>query len=207
MTLTVRPAEPEDMPAVYRLTHDEYVRKGYCKQQPDGLLNHYPHLDGMPETTVLLAEEDGRLVGTNSVTLDGRMRLHVDDDFACEVDRIRDECVSAGLVLGASWRIVTDHSARQRTQVLMALIGATVHHGAGLLDVILFSFHPGHATRYNRLLGLETIATGECLALSHKPPAVLMRGDAGVLVPHWQVTCRARKMPFDENILNKVKGG
>lgn len=166
---------------VYRLTYKEYVAEGYVKPNGNEQLRHYAELDGIEETTVFGAYLDGKLVGTNSLTVDGPMGLHVDHDFSDTVGRIRRWCRSRDLNLGASWRIVTDSSVRENFRILIELVRATVRKGCELgLHVTLYSFNPCHERAYRRFLGLETIARDVCRAAGGAP-AVLMFGDSRVI--------------------------
>jgi hypothetical protein len=177
----------KDLEAVWRLTHDMYVAEGYAEPQPDGLLRHYPHLDAVPETTVLMAEEeDGTLLGSNSYTLDGPAGLHVDDDFKDVADAIREECRRSGERLGASWRIVTRPGCREHLAVVMQLITATVEHSLGCADRVLFTFNPKHEGFYRRMLGLETVAGPRDGHSVQSAPAILMHSRMDSLAAHWE---------------------
>ncbi|MCW8131588.1 MAG: hypothetical protein KIS92_14670 [Planctomycetota bacterium] len=183
-SLRVREARSEaDMDAVYRITHDAYVVKGYCTPQPDGRLVHYPHLDGIPETTVYVAELDGEIVGTNAVTLDGPNGLHVDHDFKDECDAIRAE----GRRLAASWRIATRENLRSDTRVVMALIQETIRFWVmNDLDTCVCTFNPRHERIYKRLLNMVTVATRfESVAGLSNAPAVFMRLDLANIPDRW----------------------
>ena len=177
----------QDLEAVWGLTHDMFVGEGYAEARPDGLLRHYPHLDIIPETTVLMAEdEDGTLLGSNSYTVDGPAGLHVDDDFKDVVDRLRQECRAAGLRLGASWRIVTRPGCREHLQVVLQLISATLEGGRELADVVLFTFNPKHESFYGRMLGLQTVSEPRAGNAVRNAPAVLMRGDMAGMLARWE---------------------
>jgi len=185
--MRVRIAKPADMDAVYRLTHDAYVGQGYCEPQPDGMLRHYPHLDGIPETTVFVAEKDGVIIGTNSLTLDGPRGLHVDDDFPYSVAEVRRFCQADGERLGASWRIVTCQKAHESMRVVVELVDITIKKSiAEHVDVLLFSFHPGrHERIWRRLLGLTTLCHADrCKAVS--APCVLMMGTVSGIAANWR---------------------
>ena len=96
--IEIRPIRgAEELDSVYRLTHDSFLERGYCQPQPDGPLIHYPHLDNIPETTVLVAVVQGEIMGTLSFTLDGPRGFHLDGDFKTECGRIRAE--------GKAWRL------------------------------------------------------------------------------------------------------
>jgi hypothetical protein len=200
--MIIRLAKKEDMEQVYRLTHDMYVEAGYCKPQPNGLLRHYPHLDDIPQTIVFVAEQDGKIVGTNSLTFDGPAKLHVDEDFPEEVEKIRRICNMTGRKLAASWRLATHPKARNSLRVVLELINATMTEGSNRhMNLLLFTFNPKHEGFYEKLLGLKTIATSErCEAVS--APGVLMKGDARYMVNKWVRFCKKRKLATDANIKN-----
>ena len=183
-------ATAADMDKVYRLTHDAYLEQGYCAPQPDGRLIHYPHLDGIPETTVLVAEENGQIVGTNSLTLDGPAGLHVDSDFKAECDRIRAEARAAGRRLGASWRIATRSSCRQVAVVVKSLIRETVSRFvADGVETVVFTFNPRHERIYKRLLNMRTVARhGGTVHGLNNAPAVFMRWEMATCPDQWLTT-------------------
>src|SRR5262245_29486021 len=70
-----------ELQQVYRLTHDCYVENGYVKPHPTGMIVHYPQFDHIPETTILVAVINGRIVGSVSLTQDGPGGFSIDDDF------------------------------------------------------------------------------------------------------------------------------
>lgn len=166
-------ASADEMEAVYRITHDAYVRQGYCVPQPDGRLVHYPHLDGIPETTVLVAVVDGLTVGTVSITMDGPTGLHADEEFKDVCDRIRSE----GRRLAACWRIATQPRCRSEAEIVLGLVreaeAVVLRKGA---DTCLLIVNPRHEGIYKKLLNMETVArkTETIGALRNAPP-VLMR--------------------------------
>ncbi|MFH1024437.1 MAG: hypothetical protein V1809_13740 [Planctomycetota bacterium] len=180
--VVVRPIENDDeLDEVYRITHDAYVERGYCAPQPDGRLIHYPRHDGIPETIVLVAERNGRIVGTNSLTLDGSKGLPVDEDFGRDCKRIR----ATGRRLAASWRIATRKDCREERNIVMGLIRETLR--LCLLkgvETCLFTFNPRHERIYQKLLNMKTVARSEGTAGLENAPAVLMRCDFENL-PAW----------------------
>jgi hypothetical protein len=172
--LIVRRATAADMSAVYRLTHDCYVASHYIEPRPDGMLNHHPHLDGIPQTTVLVADLDGEIVGTNSWTLDGPAGMHTDADFKAECDAVRTE----GRVLAASWRIMVRMDCHQKTRIVLELIKTTVCDmvSAGV-QVALFTFDEKHERFYRRFLNMRTIARRDESHGLEKVRPILMRLD------------------------------
>ncbi|HOX07439.1 MAG TPA: hypothetical protein PK280_13635 [Planctomycetota bacterium] len=177
----------KDLEAVWQLTHDMFVTESYAEPQPDGMLRHYPHLDLLPETTVLMAEDDdGTLLGSVSYTVDGPAGLHVDDDFRDVVDAVREDCRAAGRRLGASWRIVTRPGCREHLQVVMQLISATLDGGRQVADTVLFTFNPKHESFYGRMLGLRTVCEPRAGHSVQSAPAILMRGEMAEMLARWE---------------------
>lgn len=176
MHMLVRIAQQQDMSEVYKITHDVYVSEGYCEPQLDGMLRHYSHIDNIPETIVFIVEDNGKIIGTNSLTFDGPKKFNVDEDFGDIVEQIRQE----NRKVAASWRIVTTDG---RT-VILKLISATVEKCRDEhVDILLCSLNPKHARFYERILGMRVIAEKYCRAVN--APAVLMRGDAEQVFPAW----------------------
>ncbi|WP_419656174.1 hypothetical protein Dvar_52740 [Desulfosarcina variabilis str. Montpellier] len=189
--IRVRPVRTsQEMKEVYRIVHDAYLEKGYIKEQPHGKLIHYPHLDGIPETTVLVALDNCKVIGTNSVTFDGLYGMHVDEDFREECNQIRLE----NRMLAASWRIATRKSCRNVRKVVMKLIQKTVDHALmNGVETMLFTFNPRHERIYKRLLNMTTIARDdESVAGLSNAPAVLMRVDKENLPDRWLKTSEQR---------------
>ncbi len=166
------------MERVWRLTHDEYVRMGYARPQPNGLLQHF-ELDGIDETTVWLAEDkDEKILGTISLTADGPAGLHVDEDFKDVADYVRQECRLAGINLAAAWRIVTRSEYHHQMPLSMGLISAVVDAVRRRpYQVTLYTFNPRHEKFYRKMLGFETIAGPRPSPAVQDAPAILMRGD------------------------------
>jgi hypothetical protein len=180
--IEVRRIEGEaELDAVYRLTHDCFVERGYCPPQPGARLIHHPHLDRIPETTILVAVVDGEIVGTNSWTLDGPAGLHVDKDFKRETDAIRAE----GRVLASSWRIATRSGYRHDRHVVIGLIRETIRQFADVGgQTSVFTFNPRHERIYERLLNMTTVARRpDCCDFAS--PLVFMRMDMEKVPAYW----------------------
>ncbi len=163
-----------DMDTVYQMTHDAYVAKKYCDPQKNGRLVHYPHLDTIPETVVLLAVVDETVAGSISFTVDGPKGLSLDDDFFTEIEKFRNR----GITLAASWRAVTRHDVRRQKSVFMGLVKTSISLIFRELDIdVLFAaVHPENERAYNRLFNFHTIArqTKSIYTLKNAP-AILMR--------------------------------
>jgi len=187
-----------DMTEVYHLAYDVYLEQQYTHPNPEGLLRHYPELDGIEATTVILAEEDGLLVGTNSLTMDSMARLHTDRAFPEETQSVREECFEENRRLAASWRICTMGEGRCGMRVLMGLIGCTYKLVVGWnLQTVLYTFHPKHARIYEKIIGARVIAGPVADRSVDGSPAVLMRTDLETLVPHWTRMSKRRSFFTD----------
>jgi len=179
---------------VYKLTHDAYVDKGYIEPRCDDLLIHYPNLERIKETTVLIAEENGQIIGTNSLTLDNEFGLHCERDFPLQVMQER----LTGLPLCCSWRIVTRKDIRDDWRIVYALIKATTQKIIQLkYRILLMTFHPMDALRYLRILNAEVDGFCHNVAGLHNAPALLVRGD--VLNFPYKLTRNINELTQGEN--------
>ena len=182
--VTIRPvANDAEMKMVHRLTHDCYVSKGYAPPQPNGLLNHYPEFDHLPQTTVFVAIQHGEVVGSISMTVDGPKGLTVDGDFKEECDAMR----KSGRKLATAWRLVMKHSVNPSRRVLMSLIKETAtlatRKGA---NTWLFTVNPRHESVYRRLLKMYAVSHKEGTHGLVNAPAVLLRADNESLPGAWR---------------------
>lgn len=187
--------DPAEHVEVWRLTHDEYARLGYSSPRPDGMLRHYPHLDLIEETSVVVArDDDGELLGTNSLTVDGPAGLHVDATFPGEVDAVRRYCQPRIWALGASWRIVVRHDVPRKLETVLGLIGHTRKLVSERdLDLVLYSFHPKHERFYQKAIGAVTLAGPRPDTIMDGAPAILMRTDRDRLKRFWHDFSRRRR--------------
>jgi hypothetical protein len=178
----VVPAGPQDMEAVYRMTHDAYVKAGYCQPSKDGMLIHYPHLENIPETVVLVAKVDGKIVGTNSITIDGPHGLHCDVDFPDATDEVRKE----GRKLGACWRIVTTMEGHHHLNIVMSLIKESLRLMLEKgVQVGLFTFNPKHVSVYVKILHMKMVAFNQGTDGLTNAPSALMRLDREDVPQRW----------------------
>jgi len=191
--MDVRIATAKEMKGVFELTHDEYVRQGYCQPRHDRVLQHYIHLDNIPETFVFVAVENNKVIGTNSLTIDGPNKLHVDCDFPNETQVIRQQCNAGDKILASSWRIVTCDALRNTMTTFLHLVDITINTiVSNDVDVCLFTFNPKHESFYSKLLGLHTITYGSCRAT--QAPSVLMQVTTDKLIDKWQKICKRRQI-------------
>lgn len=165
------------LPEIYSLTHDTFVESGLILPKENKTLNLYPHLNEIDETVVLIAESEGKIIATNSVTIDGENGLHTDAYFKRETDRLREK----GEKLGCSWRIATDKNYRCNIRVIMNLIKRSLSVGEKMgMETCLFIFEKRHERIYKKLIGAKTIAEKVCDIegfIEHKIHMVLMKAD------------------------------
>jgi hypothetical protein len=179
MSVTIYEVFEGDLWEVLALAYRAYREAGYIKHRADGLLDHYPHLDNIPETVTLAAELNGDMVGTCSYTMDGPRGLHTDADYPQETQRVR----QLGGKLAASWRIATDPTCNRRLTVVQALMRRTAQDVCErAVDIALCTFHPRHERVYRRLWGFETIGRRAATKGLSNAPSVLMRLDRAALV-------------------------
>jgi len=164
----------EQRQQMYRLVHDEYVRAGYICPRDDRKFIHHDGLwDRLPQTDVFLAYDDnGELIGTNSITRDNDFGIHTSVDFPAETMSER----FTGKNLASSWRIVTREDCRKSSGTVAALIRASVQRCADMgIETVLFTFNPKHMCRYHIALNMEMIGFSKTTEGLRHAPSVLMR--------------------------------
>jgi len=170
---------------VYSLTHDCYVETNYIRPRPTGMLVHYAEFDHLPETTILVALQDGEIIGSISYTIDGPAGFIIEKDYREECQRIRQE---KGRRLADYWRFVVKKSCRSGQQVLMALM---TQSGLDLLqkgvNTFFLDVHEKHEGAYKRLFNGVTVARKEGVPGLEQQhiAAVLIRWDAERLPNRW----------------------
>lgn len=176
---TVREAQTiRELDEVHRITHDSIVEAGYMPPQNGGRIISYPELDSSPRTTILVAVEGRRVIGTNSITADGPFGLHTDRHFRAETDVIRRE----GRRLVSSFRIATDPSwtGRRSFALVQDLVRLTLVVAIHKYDfeTILCTFNPKHESVYERWLAARTVRLIEAMEDDRiAAGAVMMRID------------------------------
>lgn len=172
---------------VHSLVHDAFVDAGLCPKKTNNLLNLYPHLNRIEETKIIIAEKDGKIIGTNSVTVDGEYGLHTDSYFKEETDLIRKESTNK---IGSSWRIATDKNYRNNIGLLLDIIRKTVEIIIEMdIETCLYSFSTKHEKFYKKLLNAETIAESDVfLKEGLKTRSVLMKTNATKTINHLNKT-------------------
>lgn len=139
---------------IHKLTHDSFVEGGLISPTPDGILDIYSHLDRLEETNIIVAEQDGKIIATCSVTKDNTFGLQSDKFFKEETDKLRIEHDN----LGCAWRIVTAKQFRNDIRLIKKLIDYTAIAAKNLtMQACLYCFATKHEKIYARLIGAKTI--------------------------------------------------
>ncbi|NPA68331.1 MAG: hypothetical protein GXO50_06945 [Chlorobi bacterium] len=145
------------IPEISRLVKNSFTESGLIPPDYESeYLDLYPYLNKISETTVLIAESEGRIIGTNSITIDGPAGLHTDFYFKKETDIIRK---TGNKILGSSWRIATAPTCRKNFRLFLDLIENTFKAGKEKnIETCLFVFAKKHENFYKRILDAETVA-------------------------------------------------
>ena len=142
---------------VYKLTHDTLVLSGEISPQDNGKIATSPHLDHHPDTTILIAEQEGKIIGTITVTLDGDQGLNMEKWFEEELAFYRN---TYSCRLGSSWRLATDPSYRGKTRLIIDLYSKAckllIEAGCGLCLCALMN---RHTKTYQRLMDAKVVTT------------------------------------------------
>jgi hypothetical protein len=141
---------------IYRLTHDSLVKVGDIEPQPDGKVISFPNLDRIEQTRIVIAEKDGEIVGTVSLTVDGPDGLNTDHYFKEETDVIRQTFNGK---ICSTWRMATAPEYRGSALLVRELIiesfRTAQYNSCGLC---LFVFNERHVKIYQRIIKAEVIA-------------------------------------------------
>ena len=148
------------IPEIGKLVHDTLVESGHISPRHNTFVDLYPYLNKISETTILIAELEGEIIGTNSMTIDSSVGLHTDKFFKKETDLIRKQ---ENKTLGSSWRIATNQKYRRNIRLFLDLIQNSFYLAKEMhIETCLFVFDKKHEDFYKKLLDAETIAEKIC---------------------------------------------
>ncbi len=158
-----------------KLVHDTLVESGHISSRYDKYVDLYPHLNKIPETSILIAESGGKIIGTNSMTLESPAGLHTDKFFKEETDCFRKN----KKILGSSWRIATSKEYRKNIRLFLDLIQNSFFLAKEMnIETCLFVFDKKHEEFYKKMLDAETVAEKICnIEPEIDIPMVLMQTD------------------------------
>jgi hypothetical protein len=145
---------------LHTLVKNAYMESGIIPKDFKNNADFYPHLNSIPETTIIVAENENKIVGTISITLDGPEGLHTDKFFKKETDMIRN---SGNKIVGSSWRIATSNEYRKNIRLFLDLVQETFFTAKEMnIETCLFVFLKKHEEFYKKLLDAEKINETEC---------------------------------------------
>jgi hypothetical protein len=195
--MEVRIATRADMSNVYKLTYQSYLEEGYCQENEKCEMNHYPYLDNIVETTVVIVDEDGKIIGTITITLDGVNKLYTDEDFPEETEKVRQECLEKNKKLGCLWRLATIPDRNDKILICLLFNKTTEIMIDKEIDMCLFIVNPKHTSFYNKVFGIEPVTTNICSSVL--APGVLMLGEINTIKEKWTKISKRWGIPFKYN--------
>ncbi len=141
---------------VNKLNHDTFIEVGAIQARPSGEFNLFPHLDNIAETTIIIAEVDGVIIGTCSITLDGDKGLASDMLFKQATDNFREKTAS---ILASNWRLATNKHYRNNPALIMDIIktAGDIAKSFGAKNVLCI-LKKQHGKFYKKLFQGQTIA-------------------------------------------------
>jgi hypothetical protein len=180
---TIRPVQSRaDLEAVYRLTHDAYLDNGVIQQQPNGMLVYAEHLDHSADTTVWIVLHRNQPVATVSLTKDGSNGMIMEEEFAPELAKVRNERRR----LGGVWRLVVHRDYRKDSKIVQILISHATQWLLRETQTGLIVVAPRHAKLYQKLLNMLPLAAKNGDFGEHiHGPTVLLRWDLERCPVHW----------------------
>jgi len=164
------------LPEISILVGKAFIESGLISKNFKQPVDLYPHLNTIKETTILIAESNGKIIGTNSMTVDSPAGLHTDYYFKEETDFFRK---TENKILGSSWRIATEHEYRRNIRLFLDLIQNSFFVAKeSHIETCLFVFAKKHEEFYKKMIDAETLAEKICtIEPGIDLPMVLMRTD------------------------------
>jgi len=161
---------------IWSLAHDRYFECGYIDKQFSGMFTQYPEYEFLPETKRLIAIDNGELIGTVTITLDGEYGLPIEADWPKETQIVR----AVGLPIACVWRLVTKLACASTRRIVLDLLKGCVRE---LIEcgepVILAAFNPRHKDFYKRFCRLTEIGRHEITKGLQNAPSILTVGGPG----------------------------
>ena len=163
----------EEYHAAFRLIYDEYLRQGLTSRNPMRL-RILPH-QLLPTSWVITATLSQRTVATLSLLEDGRLGLPMDDLYASEMDRLRDQGKRVAELTCLAHRPHVDETMWNRGKV-RATMGTLMRHVTHFavqrgIDDLVICVHPRHAKLYKRRYGFVEMGPDRCCPWATNHPA------------------------------------
>jgi len=161
---------------IYHLTHESLVDGGYIAPKLNAKVQASPHLDCIPETSIVITEQNRQIVATISITQDNSLGLPTDNYFKEETEAIR---ASSSDRVGVIWRIASSKECRRNSRLIMD----TVHRGTQIMygsscRIWLFAIAEKHVRFYNRFFDAKIVSRKiTTVDQNIEIPMVLMQAD------------------------------
>lgn len=140
-----------DLQCAYALLHDCYVGIKIIDPQPSGLrCNLFSFL---PTSTIIVAKQNGKVVGTVSTILDSKSGLPSDKDFLNENNRFRRQ--GKTLIEVSALAVASEHRGDHSVSIM--LMSFLYNHCRTFFegDYIVAAVHPRSEDFYKALMGFE----------------------------------------------------
>lgn len=144
----------EELETAYRLLHDVYVAKGLMDPHPSGMrVNLY---SALPYTSVLIAEFEGKIVGTVSLIKDSPLGLPSDKEYRAENTAYRRKGVR--LLEVSALAVHPDFRKNSQGSLVSLLMMNYLSRYSNLnmgADALVAVVHPSTRDFYRALFGFE----------------------------------------------------
>jgi hypothetical protein len=167
-------ASTEDRLRAWGLVYHNYLEKEYASPNRQRLW--YSIFDALPETVTLLAERDGRTVGTATVVPDSPLELPADGIYDRELAELRRS--GRGLCEIISFAVAEERMNRATRLVKhLCWMSWLVARELIAADDLVITVNPRHAAYYRRVMLFESLGEERAYDKVGGAPAVLLRLD------------------------------
>jgi len=175
--LDVAPAGSlDELEQAYALVHENYVRMGYCKDEPPRL--RYSLHNALPETVTFVGTLGTVVAATVTLFADSPLGLPLDEIYQEQADELRRErrkVAEVGML--ADRRDFTPGGMRRLPALLRLFKLVYDRCRCSGVDDILLTCHPRHNQFYVKYLGVEQFGPEIPLPSVQDAPATLFRID------------------------------
>jgi hypothetical protein len=166
--------DPYQLFAVHRLTYECYLSKKSDSPSLEGLWTPHPDFDQIPESTIYIAELEGKIVGSVSITMDGLRGLPLDSSFFRTCALVRTQ--RSRLV--QLWRLLIKESCPIKDSIRELLLAtAAEHFRAQAIETVLLFVQEDHMHTCTKFFEATPIALVRSIPETMDAPHVLLRCD------------------------------
>ena len=160
---------------VYRMAYDAYRDQDSPPASKDSVWIPFPEFDHASASTILVAERQGEIVGSVSITFDGPRGLPLDKSFG---GRPAFLFRNQGLRLAEIWRLVTKATVADGSMIAAALLQDVVERlKQQEIQTSLVSVLFPYAALCREQLKAVTLWSGHASTASLVQPSTLLRFD------------------------------